>query len=535
MIPTHYNIAIDCVDKHVESLLHKDKPALLSVQWSASASSPSIQSMTYGKLAEQTNRFANALGDLPITPGNRLLIRLPNRIEFAIAFLGAIKAQVIPIPSSYLLTGYELRFLLEDSGAEALITTPELLPPEILGNRPPMLKKIIVVTDNKSQLPQGGYHWETLLKGALHIFKTRPTLAEDPAYWLYTSGTEKEPKGVIHAHRSIPAHDARVQLWQNLYQTDVAFNTSAFNGSYGLACGFLDVLRQGATAVIYEGPLQPENIFCVAEEVKVTVLMSVPGIYRRLVRYWEEKKKEGFGTVRIALSAGEKLPKETRQQFRKRTGLQIYEGLGMTEHSVYLVQRYGEKPVADSCGSPLPKQRITILRKNLTEAPPGEAGILASHRSCPGLMLGYHNRPEEERWVLTEDWFLSDDIAKRDNEGNLYFLGRRDDVITAGGYRISPMEIEAALNQSPDVAESAVVSTEIGKGKSIVKAFLVPTKKTETSDVIRERILRFAAEKIARYKVPREIVFLESLPKTPNGKLKRAALRGEHMLNRWRE
>jgi acetyl-CoA synthetase len=130
---------------------------------------------------------------------------------------------------------------------------------------------------------------------------------------------------------------------------------------------------------------------------------------------------------------------------------------------------------------------------------------------------------------------LSDDTAKRDAEGNFYFLGRRDDVITAGGYRISPMEVEAVLNQSPDVAESAVIGAEVGKGKSIVKAFVVAVTNTHPEDEIRNRILQFVSAKLARYKAPREIVFLKSLPKTHNGKLKRAALRGEHTLNRRRE
>ncbi|MBI4209835.1 MAG: acyl-CoA synthetase [Deltaproteobacteria bacterium] len=525
MESSHYNIAVDCVDKQVQSIT--EKTAMRDVQWNGSE--PEIKQITYGELSKQSHRFANALLDVAIKPGDRLLLRLPNRIEFAVAFFGAMRAGVIPVPTSPLLTEYELEFLVNDSGAVGLVTTLELLP------NSKILPKIIVVAKNKNALPLGAYHYETLIKRAIQFFKPRTTQAEDPAYWLYTSGTEKEPKGVIHAHRSIPAHDARVRLWQNLYQTDIAFNTSDLNWSYGLTCGWLDILRQGATAVVYNGPLQPENIYRVIQECEVTVFMSVPGIYRRLVRYLEEKKEEGFGRVRVALSAGEKIPKETRQRFRKRTGLQIYEGLGMTEHSVYLIQRYGEKPVAGSCGSTLPEHRVTILRENLTEAPPGEAGILASHRSCPGLMLGYHNRPEEEKRVLTEDWFLSDDTAKRDAEGNFYFLGRRDDVITAGGYRISPTEVEAVLNQSPDVAESAVIGAEVEKGKSIVKAFVVPATGADASDVIRDRILQFTSAKLARYKVPREIVFLESIPKTHNGKLKRAALRGEHALNRRRE
>jgi acyl-coenzyme A synthetase/AMP-(fatty) acid ligase len=227
-----------------------------------------------------------------------------------------------------------------------------------------------------------------------------------------------------------------------------------------------------------------------------------------------------FRSVRVCLSAGERLPGEIRARFRRKTGLTIREGLGMTEHSVYLVQPRGRRVVEGSCGRALPGHRIAILREDLSRARPGEVGILASHRSCPGLMLGYFRRPGEQRRVFRGPWFLSGDLATRDARGNFYFVGRRDDVITAGGYRISPMEVEGVLNRHPAVKESAVVGREISPGKTIVTAYAVLRgKATEGS------LIAFAERSLARYKVPRRIVSVKALPKTANGKLIRSKFR----------
>lgn len=503
-----YNIAADCVDKHAKSAKRKNKEALIFVKGQETSS------LSYSDLERLTNKCANALFDIGVKGGDRMILRLPNGPAFPIAFLGAIKAGVIPIPTSPLWTEHELDFVIKDSGAVALITSEKLLPRTLS-------LKTVVSTTTQNRLPPGAYHFETLLKEALHRFEVKPTDVDAPAYWLYTSGTEGAPKAVIHAHRSIPAHDMRVKVWQNLKNGDIAFHTSALNWSYALTCGFLDLLRHGATAVIYEGPPEAEHLLQIIEEQKVTLFMSVPGIYRRLVRYLSRSKRS-FGNVRVALSAGEKLPEETRHSFRKLTGLEIYEGLGMTEQSVYLAQPFGKKPIPGSCGKALPNHRIAILKEDLSEAAPNAHGILATHRSSPGLMLGYHNRPEEEEKVFRGDWFLSNDLAKKDADGNFFFLGRCDDILTAGGYRISPLEVEAVLNRSPYVVESAVISKEVGGEKTIVCAYVVPT----SNEVKEKEVLDFASEWLAPYKVPREIIFVKSLPKTHSGKLKRSCLKG---------
>ncbi|HEX5037880.1 MAG TPA: AMP-binding protein [bacterium] len=480
-----YNIAADCAERRsgeggvAVALVPEDGRG---------------EAWTFAELRERARQAAYGLRRTGLKRGQRFLLKLPNGLEFPAAFLGGIILGAIPIPVSTLLTASEMRFLKEDSGARLVLEDPALVRRWFSG---------------------------PALSGSL---KTR---ASDPAFWLYTSGTEGRPKAVIHAHRSIPAHDARNRLWLDLRKGDVVFNTSALNWSYALTCGFLDALRGGASSVIFSGKADPEKILRTIQARRVTVFLSVPGIYRRLTECLKKKPSLSrcLRSVRVALSAGEKLPPEIRARFRKASGLTLREGLGMTEHSVYLVQPKGRRVVEGSCGRSLAGRKVTILREDLKPVRPGEVGILASHRSCAGLMLGYHRRPEEEKKVFRKDWFLSGDFAYRDAKGNFFYVGRRDDVITAGGYRISPMEVEAVLNRYPAVRESAVTGVEISSGKTIVLGHVAVKKGRRETDFLKRAILNFSRKRLARYKTPREIVFVPELPKTSNGKVQRSLLR----------
>lgn len=526
--PDLYNLALDCVDKHAEVLQNKHHTALVYIKEDPATGAlrePPLR-LSYSSLQGLSNAMANAFASLGLPRGARVVLRLENSVEFPISFLGAVKAGLIPIPTSAQLTRPELEFILRDSEAAALVAGPELLPQELLQHPPTTLRETLWLCDKEQRLPAGVRRWQALLKAASAAFHTEPTPAEAPAFWLYTSGTEGRPKAVIHAHRSIRAHDARAQVWQDLRAGDVIFNTSALNWSYALTCGLLDVWRHGLTAVVYQGRLGAEQLSHIVRRHGVTTLMTVPGIYRRLLPYLESHEGAMSG-LRVCLSAGEKLPDELRAGFRERTGIEIREGLGMTEHSVYLVQGHDTSPVAGSCGRALPGQRIAILREDLSECGPDEPGILASHRSCEGLMLGYHRRPDEEAEGFRGEWFLSGDLASRDAAGNFFFLGRRDDVLTAGGYRISPMEVEAALNAHPAVEESAAVGLADAGGRTSIQAYVVLKAGAGATQETAQKILAFAETRLAKYKVPHSLVFLRELPKTSTGKLRRKILTGK--------
>lgn len=558
----NYNIAKDCVDRHASGP-HRDKVALYALR--RERGQLIGQTCTFKDIFECSNFFAQTLLDQGFKAGDRLIIRLPNGPEFVISFIGAIKAGLIPIPSSYQFTSHEFRHYLQDSEAAVVATMQSVFPKAFIRDIPSHLKSVFYLDPVK---PEGTlnppYLWMDIVNAGLSEFSYPETDGEAPAYWLYTSGTQGPPKCVIHAHRSIPAHDERVKVWQNLQETDVVFNTSALNWSYALNSGLLDLWRQGVSVVTYHGELRPEIIREIIRDLGVTVFMSVPGIYRRLSRtsvqemsvspvaevemtqqtnphsavadgvqqVVEESVDEvvspepedsvhGFGKVRVCLSAGEGLPDSIREQFRQRTGQEIYEGLGMTEHSIYIVQPYGEKIVPSSCGRPLPNTRVALIDKEGREVAEGKNGIIVSHKSCAGLMLGYR---EEVKGAFREEWFLSGDLARADSAGNYYYAGRNDDLITAGGYRLSPQEIEAVINLHPLVEESAVVDREFENDKMLLCAYVVRRPGKQTMDELREDLRQHLKEHLAGHKMPKMIRFLKELPKSASGKIQRKFL-----------
>ncbi len=498
-----YNIAVDCLEKQAKKKPHHT--ALIVIQANAS-----VKRYSFAAIERQVNRWSHFWQAQSLNPGDRILLRLPNGPLFPIVFLSCIKSGLIPVPTSPLLTAEELAFLKEDSAAPWIVTVPELVPPH------KRLKNSFLVFDSA---------FEKKLTQYPSAFKTKPTQAEAPAYWLYTSGTTGEPKAVIHAHRSIRAHDERLKLWMNLKKTDRVWNTGAMNWSYTLTCGLLDLWRHGVTAITAEKLPDPEAMLQSIQRLSITTLLTVPGVYRRLLERLEHKPLKK-NSLRVCLSAGEKLDEGVRKTFHRQTGLWIHEGLGMTEHSVYLVQPYGQKIGSGASGRALPSTKIAIVKvsrskkKPVTVLPAGCLGVVASHRSSEGLMLGYHQRPAEEAKVFQGSWFLSGDLAVRDKKGYIHFFGRGDDVINAGGYRISPLEVEKALNQCPGILESAAVGEVLGKGRTIVVAYLV-SQKTLSDDVLRKHLSRH----LASYKIPRKFIFVDSLPKTATGKIKRKFLK----------
>jgi len=523
-IPKDYNLSWDCVDKNGVSLLNKHKKALISVTAPPEGGPLQSKTMTYSTLMGLTNRVANGFSSLGLERGDRIVLRLPNLPEFPLNFLGAIKAGLIPIPTFPQFRWRELKFILEDSRARAIVSTPDLLPPEIFTDRPKDLKDILLISPKGEELPSESQRWQDLITNSSASFKGVPTNSEDPAYWLYTSGTTGTPKAVIHAHRSIPAHDSRCQKWLDVRESDVIFNTSNLNWSYALTAGMLDIFRHSLTTVIYHGKLDPEKICEIIRRFHVATFMSVPGIYRRLARHLTEHPRALEG-VRSILCSGENLKPEVRKKVEAATHIPIREGLGMTENSVFLVQSVDKPVIPGSLGQPTFPEQIEILDKDFNPAKPGEIGILATRKDCPGLMLGYFERPDESKEAFQGDWFLSGDLVYKDEAENYFFVGRRDDVITAGGFRVSPIEVEKVLNQHPWVEESAVVASSPGPDKTLVQAFIVLTEGQPADKDTRAQILTFAKKNLAPYKSPREISFLKELPKTTTGKIKRQELK----------
>ena len=317
--------------------------------------------------------------------------------------------------------------------------------------------------------------------------------------------------------------------WEGFGPDDVTLHAGTLNWSYTLGVGLMDPWLAGAHALLFGGRYDPAAWPAILVQNHVTVFCAVPTVYRQMLKYGQPENAE-LTTLRHGLCAGEPLPVTLLEEWRDRVGTELYEALGMTELSTYISSGPNTPVRPGSPGRPQPGRRIMIISEdpeapNATEPlPAGMIGLLAAHRSDPGLMLGYWRRPEEENTVYRGEWFVGGDLAAIDEDGYLWFHGRSDDVIKSFGYRLSPVEIETVVATHQTVAEAAVVAVSIDEGKTIVIAAVVLQEGAELDE---DELRRHAEKHLAGYKRPHEYRVVEALPRTRNGKVQRSTLTRE--------
>jgi acyl-coenzyme A synthetase/AMP-(fatty) acid ligase len=447
-----------------------------------------------------------------LTPGERVLVRLPHSPEYAFAFFGATLAGLVPVPASPQLTAEEASFLVEDADIAAVIGDASGLPEAATG---------LVLDPAELDGAEGPAHTPLPV-----------TDAGDPAFLVYTSGTTSRPKGVLHAHRTLGGRAMVLRGWEGFTQDDITLHPGTLNWTYTIGVGLMDAWTAGAHACLFAGPNDPEGWPALLERLGVTVFMAVPTVFRQLLKY--SRPEDADLRLRHVLVAGEPLPVVLYEEWQARMGTPMYECLGMTEISTYISAGPPTPVRIGSPGRPQPGRRVAILPEvedpeNAAPAeaplPPGEIGLLAVHRSDPGLMLGYWRRPEEEAVVMRGDWFVGGDRAAIDEDGYVWFHGRADDVIKSFGYRLSPLEIETILEAHPAVAEAAVIGETVEDGKTLVTACLVPADGADLDEAtLAADIAPYVSEHLAEYKRPHRYRVVDALPRTRNGKLQRQAL-----------
>lgn len=504
MTTGRFNLAQHCVGWAAAS--SPDKTALIVVsdahrpddaeRWTYAALDGAVRSVAAGLLAEG------------LKPGDRITLRLPDTSDYALMFYGAIAAGMVPIPISAQLTEAEARLLIEDSEAAAIAQIGKLA----IGSLPAGCQALdeAALLRLKSTVPRDAY---------------AETLSDDPAYMIYTSGTTSRPKGVVHAHRVALGRAPMYSDWMGLGEADTMLHAGAFNWSYTLGVGLLDPWACGATAVLYNGPRNIEVWPTLIDAVGATLFAAVPSIYRQMLKYCR-LTPDNLPTLRRALAAGEPLSPSILTAWQEATGKPLYEAFGMSEISTFVSNRAGMPVRPGSPGKPQTGRQIAVLSlEDPSEpAPAGEIGLLAIHRSDRGLMRGYWRRPEEEKQAFRGDWFAGGDLASFDADGYLWYHGRADDIMNAGGYRVSPLEVEAALAPCPGIAEIAVAEHRVRDDVSVIAAYVV---KNEGADIRQEDIAALAEQRLAAYKRPKQIFFVPALPRSANGKLLRRKLSGE--------
>ncbi|KRE39608.1 AMP-dependent synthetase [Janibacter sp. Soil728] len=464
---------------------------------------------TFAQVDDTVRAVAAGLLGLGLHPGDRVLLRMGNRAEFPFVFFGAIAAGLVAVPTSSQLTPDEAARLLADSGARAVALDSDL--DLVVPQGVP-----VVTADDIAGWVAGG-------ERAGHDVGD----PERPAFITYTSGTTGRPKGVVHAHRSAWGRRPMYRGWYGLGEGDVMLHAGALNWTYTLGVGLTDPWANAATAIVHDGPRDGQVWPRIVHSHKATHFAAVPGVFRHLLRHGDPSTWE-LGSLRAALVAGEALPSPLWQEWTETTGVPLYESLGMSEISTFVSSGPDVPTRRGSPGRVQPGRRIAVLDPERlddpTPLPPNEVGRLAVHRSDPGLMLGYWQRPEEMAEVMGGEWFVTSDLAELDEDGYLTYHGRSDDVMNAMGYRVSPAEVEDALAGTHGVAEVAVTTLEVGDGVSVICAWVVPTDATADPEVLGDKVIEHAAERLAPYKRPREVRLVNALPRTANGKVVRRDL-----------
>jgi acyl-coenzyme A synthetase/AMP-(fatty) acid ligase len=496
--PARFNAARYCLAENAR--LRPDKTALVMV------GDDTDERLTFGAVERAARGIAAGLLDLGLKPGDRVMIRMGNEADYVLVYFGALAAGLVALPSSPQLTEGEATFLMENSGAAAIVVGSGCtVAPGALGKR--VLLDGAAIARMKAGQPQQDY---------------ADTAADDPAMLIYTSGTTSRPKGVLHAHRAVFGRRPMLDHWLGLTESDVMLHAGTMNWTYTLGVGLSDPWSVGATAVLYNGPRDPAVWPRLIAQYRATLFAAVPTLYRQILKYGDLDAHD-LSSLRHGCTAGEPLPVELLEAWTRLTGKPLYEALGMSEISTYISSGPSIPVRPGSPGRPQPGRRVAILpvEGEPVPLPPGETGLLAVHRSEPALMLGYWNRPEEEAEVLRGDWFVGGDLARLDEDGYLWFEGRNNDLMKAMGYRVSPNEVEAVLSTHPAVAEVGVAELPVRADVSVICGFVVLQPDAEPDA---EALLAWCGERLAAYKRPREIRFLEALPRTANGKVQRKRL-----------
>lgn len=467
------------------------KIALSALSLSAS------EDWTYGSLKSAILATGTGLLELGLKPGNRILLRLGNTVDFPVAYLGAIFVGLVPVPTSTQLTEREVAKIIGDLKPSAILHDPSIACPEAPGI------KLIDSSELKKMRDLNPAHCNM----------------GDPnrmAYIIYTSGTSGTPRAVCHAHRAIWARQMMHQGWYGLTKNDCLLHAGAFNWTYTLGTGLMDPWSIGATALIPTESVEIKSLPFLLKRHKATIFAASPGVYRKILR---DNIVYNFPDLRHGLTAGEKLSETTREHWFAATNTPLYEAYGMSECSTFISSSPKSPAKPGTLGKPQSGRRVAIVN-DTGPVPIGTEGTIAVSNRDPGLMLGYLNAPNDTASLYQGEWFLTGDLAVMDADFSITFKGRADDMMNAGGYRVSPLEVEALLLQFPGVISVGVTDVEVKPNTRIIAVFY-----TAITELDETAFRAYVEQNVARYKQPKLFQRMVALPTNPNGKLNRRALR----------
>jgi len=505
-IPRDYNAAHDLLQRNAA---RPNKVAYIDAASGAQ--------LTYGQLAQQSHRFANALRQRGIAPETRVLVAMLDTLEWPVVFLGSILAGVVPIAANTLLTTKDFDFMLRDSRAQALFVSKPLLPVfEPLVGKISTLQQMVIAGDS------GENSVADMIASGKPDAEVAGTCSDDACFWLYSSGSTGTPKGTVHLHSHlVQTAELYARPILGIREDDVVYSAAKLFFAYGLGNALTFPMSVGATTVLLPSRPTPADVFGVLKKFRPTIFYGVPTLYAALLAEPGRPKKSEL-RVRVCTSAGEALPAEIGERWTREYGSEILDGIGSTEMlHIFLSNRPG-KVRYGTTGQAVPGYELRIVGDDGHECGPGEIGELQI--GGPSAALMYWNNRARTKSTFAGEWTRSGDKYTRDADGYYTYGGRSDDMLKVGGIYVSPFEVEACLMTHDAILEAAVIGVADQDGLVKPKAYVVlkPGK-----DVSADDLQAHVKTRLAPYKYPRWIAFVPELPKTATGKIQRFKLRAQ--------
>ncbi len=477
-------------------------------------------SITYDQLVKNANQVGNMFLKHGLQKGDKVLVMMPRSIETYEIYIAALKLGIVVIPSSEMLRTKDLQYRISHGEVKAIVVTAESIDEFKAVKEYNTLTKFIV----------GGVYddWYTVdsesAKEADQL-QIVDTSKDDVALLSYTSGTTGNPKAVVHSHGWGYAHmQMAPKHWLSIKEDDIAWATAAPGWQKWVWSPFLSIMGSGATAFVYNGKFNAEKYLELLQNYKINVLCCTPTEYRLMAKL-PNLTDYNLEYLHSAVSAGEPLNREVVEKFQTNFNLTVRDGYGQTESTLLIGFLKDTESRPGSMGKAIPGSHVTVINDDGELAEIGEVGNIAVPLDLPALFKGYYKDPERTAEPRVGDYYITGDLAKLDEDGYFWFEGRKDDIIISSGYTIGPFEVEDSLTKHEFVKECAVVASPHEIRGNIVKAFVILQEGISATDDTVKTLQDYVKQDVAPYKYPRAIEFVEDLPKTNSGKIRRIELR----------
>ena len=515
--PENFNFGYDIVDD-----IAVNDPDRVAMVWDSEDEGE--HEFTFADIKRLSDKTANFLSDLGIKKGDMVLLIMKQRYQFWYTMVALHKLGAVAIPATYMLTKHDVEYRVRAADIKAVICTnqtPVSHAVEAAVDIPSLQYRILV-----GESREGWLNFDEEVEKASDVFERRDTLAEEPMLMYFTSGTSGNPKMVIHRHTYSLAHLMTAKHWHCVEPDGIHFTVS--DTGWGKAVWgklYGQWIMESAVFVYQYEKFNPDDIMHMIEKHRITSLCCPPTMFRLYINAGVEK--HDLSSLKHCNIAGEALNPDTFEIWRKATGLTLMEGYGQTETTLTVATLRGMKPKPGSMGKPSPQFKVDIVDEKGNSCPPGVNGEIVVKADAPGIMIGYYRDEDKTAVTLRGGWHHTGDVAWKDEDGYLWYVGRNDDIIKSSGYRISPFEIESALLLHPSVLECAVTGVPDPVRGQLVKATIVLRESYDPTDELKTELQRYVKMKTAPYKYPRIVDFVNDLPKSISGKVKRVDIRNK--------